>query len=219
VHSLMRAYDYLNEVSDWAGRHQRYPIKFLANLYLAFYEMQQHRLEKSRQLLKEAKYILNLSMNPIDYFNYLFYLGFWLINSRRFDHAEVVIKQLQNKSKEYARYQAVSFYLSGKLYFSRAEFSLAKTAFEKSVKISKKWNYPHLLYLSLSELARKSLVEKDEKARLIAVKKACQQIEKMTREMGDEILGHQFLESKFHEDLISFCKQHNLLEFNRRKDE
>jgi tetratricopeptide (TPR) repeat protein len=219
VHGLMRAYDYLNEVLDWAEKYQKYPTKFLASLYLAFYEMQQNRLEKARKLLKDAKYILNLSMNPLDYFNYLFYLGFWLIYSKRYDHAENVIQLLQRKSQEFARYQAASFYLSGKLHFTRGNLTQTTKALDKAVKISKKWKFPHLLYLSYCELARISLAEENDQTKIRSMKDACQQIDAMTKNMGDEILGRQFLESKYHEDLISFCKEHNIIEIISDSDE
>mgnify|MGYP000750705284 FL=1 len=63
----------------------------------------------------------------------------------------------------------------------------------------------------MCELARISLNDAKEEDKFDKIRKACKHIEKMTNDMGDEILGRQFLESKFHEDLIAFCKEHQIL--------
>ena len=56
VHSLLRANELLKEVHEWSQRFGNSSIRFLAKLYLSYYELQQNRLENSRKLLTGASH-------------------------------------------------------------------------------------------------------------------------------------------------------------------
>ncbi len=211
VHSLLRAYDFLNETLEWAEQHQKGDLYFLAKLYLAHYEIQHKKFKKARVLLSDAKKILNYSKNLIDHLNYVFYLALWLLAVQRFDHAARVANLLIEKSRDLPRYQASGFYLHGLINRHYKKDVESSKFFRKAIRVSLAWNFPQIRYLSLCELARQSLDNDQPSKYRKAFKTAGQYIYQMASNIEDDILSAQFLESKFHEDILKFCREQSLI--------
>jgi len=211
VHSLLRANELLREVNDWAKRYQVSHIHFLSSLYLSYYELQQNRLEKARQLLSEAKKVLNTTGTAVDFLNYLFYLCLWLIKADRGMHGNYVADLLLRKAHHYPRYQTAGYFLLGKVLLLLNEPKPARMKFDKSMTIAQQWQFPQIQYLVLCEQTRQVLKEAGEKEIKSYLRKICRFIGKMSENIGDEILATQFRESQFHEDLLKYCRKYKLI--------
>ncbi len=210
VHSLLRANELLREVNDWAKRYQVSHIQFLSSLYLSYYELQQNRLEKSRQLLSEAKRVFNTTGMQVDLLNYLFYLCLWLVKAGRGGHGNQVSDLLLRKAQHYPRYQAAGYFLSGKVLLLLNEPKQSGKQFDKSLTIAQKWQFPQIQYLVLCDQTRQALRDAGEKNIKSSLRKICRFIEKMSLNIGDEILAVQFRESQFHEDILKYCRKYKL---------
>jgi tetratricopeptide (TPR) repeat protein len=211
VHSLLRANELLKEVHEWSERYQVTSTRFLAKLYLSYYELQQNRLDNSKKLLSGAKKILNISATNVDSLNYLFYLGLWLLKANRVSQAECVVNLMMKKAREYPRYRATSYFLMGKVFLQMEDRDKSQKMFNKAISLSRRWHFPQIQYLVLCDIARDNLQSKEERRTNSNVRKACIFIKQMTENIGDEILAAQFRESHFHEDLLHYCRQHDLL--------
>ena len=211
VHSLLRANELLKEVHEWSERYRVTSIRFLAKLYLSYYELQQNRLENSRKLLTGAKKILNTSVTNVDYLNYLFYLCLWLLKADRVTQAKHVVNLMLKKAKDYPRYQAICYFLMGKVHLQMKDQQQSAKVFNRAITISRRWSFPQVQYLVLCEIALNSLLRDPGKETKADIRKACRFIEEMAENIGDEILAAQFRESQFHEDLLHYCRQHQLL--------
>jgi hypothetical protein len=87
----------------------------------------------------------------------------------------------------------------------------SRRAFNKAIDIARRWHFPQIQYLVLCEMAYDSLRRDPVKKARSDVRKACKFIEEMAENIGDKILSAQFKESKFHEELLHYCRQHQLL--------
>lgn len=207
VHNFLKAFDLLKEVQQWANVHHQNHLGFLVRLYLSYYELSHKRMEKSRQMLSEAKRILNQNFSVIDYLNYLFYLAIWLIQANRPTVALWVINRLLKTSEGIPRYRISSFYLKGVAEFKRKEYISSKKYLQKALMLSAKWDFPWIKYLVLCAQARHSAQTEDQKIIQRQYHKACRYIKDLAENMGDNILGTQFLESQSHEDILFYCKK------------
>ena len=125
--------------------------------------------------------------------------------------AKHVVDLMLRKAKNFPRYQTASYFLMGKVYLQIGNRQQSQKMFNKAISLSKRWHFPQIQYLVLCDIARDSIQGKEEKEVKILVRKACRFIEKMADNIGDEILAAQFRESHFHEDLLHYCRQHDLL--------
>ncbi len=207
VHNFLKAFDLLKEVQQWANVHHQNHLGFLVRLYLSYYELSHKRMEKSRQMLSEAKRILNQNFSQIDYLNYLFYMAVWLIHADRPTAALWVIHRLLKTSEGIPRYRVSGFYLKGVAEFKRKEYISSKKYLQKALALSTKWDFPWIKYLTLCAQARHSAQTADQKIVQRRYHKACRYIKDLAENMGDNILGTQFLESQSHEDILFFCKK------------
>lgn len=206
VHNFLKAFDLLKDVQQWANVHHKSQLGFLVRLYLSYYELSYKRMDKSRQMLSEAKKILNQNFSVIDYLNYLFYIAIWLIQADRPTAALRVIHHLLKTSEGIPRYRLSGLYLKGVAEFKRKEYISSKKYLQKALVLSKKWDFPWIKYLVLCAQARHSAQTENQKVVQRQYHKACRYIKDLAENMGDNILGTQFLESQSHEDILFFCK-------------
>ncbi len=207
-HGLMQAYQYLNEAREWAETNQQQEVLLQSLLYMAYYELQQKRYKQARIRLKSAKKILNLSRHPIDSLNYLFYFALWLLETGRISHARTVVNLMFSKASEIPRYIAAANYLMGKTLLSEEKGDEAESALGEALEISRKWKLPQIEYLATCELVRLKHNYGSEEAFGEKLQEFCRFLEQMAGNMDDEILQAQFLEARFHEDIIKWCRQY-----------
>lgn len=207
VHSLIRAHDFLSEAHHWALKNQKTEILTLSKLYLSYYELKHGRLEQSRKRLSEAKKLVNLSLSHIDRLNYLFYLAFWLLESKRILDANRVVRQLLKNSNSLPRYTASAYYLKCLANRLDEKYDRANKNLLKAMAIVDKWCLPQIKYLLTCEKIRLIHVLTSSPSRKKALRQACSYIYDMAEKIDDEILKNQFLESRFHEDILSLCKE------------
>ena len=210
AHGMLRAHEYLQQAHSWASREKDKEILLLANLYLSYYELQNMRIEKARKFLRDAKKLVNLSQNLIDYLNYLFYLGAWLYAANRLDHLGSVINLMKKKSNNLPRYQATADYLLTKLNISEKNYQDAERSFRSGQKIAQKWNLPQIQYLLNCEVVRLYQASGKDGKFLPALKKTIAFFGKMKENMQDEILGTQFIQARFHQDIIQWADEYKV---------
>ncbi len=212
VHSLIRSYEYLKEVYKWAEINKHLDLWLMSGMYLSYYELQREKFDNSRRLLSIAKRNVNLSLNTIDFLNYLFYLGMWLIERKRFNHAQKVIDLLIKKSKNLPRYLASGYYLLTRMNISTEGYPEGQASLKRGLKLSNKWHLPQIKYLLLCEQIRLNIVLYDENSVNLKkhLREVCQYIKNMAEQIGDEILKNQFLESNFHDHIYQLCKKYGL---------
>jgi uncharacterized membrane protein YccC len=210
AHGMLRAYEYLQQAFAWASREKAREILLLSNLYLSYYELQNMRNDKSRKFLRDAKKAVNLSQNLIDHLNYLFYLGAWLFAVNRADHLRSVISLIKKKSENLPRYQAAANYLLTKINISEKKYQDAERSFRSGQKIAQKWNLPQIQYLLNCEAVRLYHASRNDGKFLPALKKTITFFKKMKENMQDEILGTQFIEARFHQDIIQWADEYKI---------
>jgi len=210
AHGMLRAYEYLQQAHAGLAREKDREILLMANLYLSYYELQNLRIEKSRKLLRDAKKMVNLSQNLIDYLNYLFYLGAWLYAANRLDQLRSVVNLMKNRSGNLPRYQAAAEYLLTKVNLSEKKYQEAEKSFRSGQKIAQKWNLPQIQYLLNCEVVRLYHASGNKSKFLSTLKKTMAFFNKMKENMQDEILGTQFTEARFHEDIVQWADEYKV---------
>ncbi|MEJ2633988.1 MAG: tetratricopeptide repeat protein [Calditrichia bacterium] len=210
VHGLLRAQEYLLEAHNWANSNQQRDILILAKLYLAYYEIQQNRLDPARNWLREAKKLVNLSDNPLDFLNYLFYLDLWMLESDKPAKARIVADLVLKKAGDIPRYQAAAYYLLTSVHAARGNYGEAEKSLQRGLKISHKWHLPQVRYLLYCRGARLAYGRQDDGKFLKELKDACRFIYEIADRILDEILRTQFLEAKYHEDILNWCMERDI---------
>lgn len=210
THGMLRAYDYLMESYNWALDQQNQDISLLANLYLSYYELQNGRFDKARKYLRKGKKLVNLSQNEVDLLNYLFYLGAWLHEMKRYAHLQSVINLIQSKSKKTPRYQAAAYYLLTRMDISRSEYSQAEKDLKLGLRIAQKSGLPQIQYLLYCEMARLYHGQGDKLRFKRKLKLVINYLQNMQEAIEDEILGRQFFEARFHEDIFKWGQECNV---------
>jgi tetratricopeptide (TPR) repeat protein len=209
-HAMLRAYEYLQQAYLWASKEKAQGVLLLANLYLSYYELQNKRIERSRKYLREAKQIVNVSQNMIDNLNYLFYLGAWLHAAQRANHLRSVINLMKRKSKNLPRYLAAADYLFTRLSIYEHKYREAEKSFRSGLKIAQQWNLPQIQYLLNCEVVRLYQLSGDETKFLNSLKKTLGFLKKMQKYIQDKILGTQFMEARFHQDVIQWGEEYHI---------
>ena len=209
-HAMLRAYEYLQQAYLWASKEKSREVLLLANLYLSYYELQNMKIERSRKYLREAKKIINVSQNRIDNLNYLFYLGAWLYVAQRANHLRKVIDLMKKKSKNLPRYIATADYLLTKLNIYEQNFREAEKSFRSGQKIATNWNLPQIQYLLNCEMVRMYQQSGDKAKFLNGLKKTLKYLRKMKTNIQDEILSTQFIEARFHQDIMQWGEEHQI---------
>ncbi len=205
VHALLHAVDYLNDARRWAEEHEQPQLIILSHLYLAYYEMQNHRPERMHDLLVTAKKYVNTSGEVVDYLNYLFYYALYLLEVRRPGKALRLAEQMLKKASDWARYRAAAFYLQGMAFARLNQPKAAGEAFQNSREIARNCHYPQILYLVECEWVRLLHNQKQAKEYQALLKEMCGTIRDIAHKIEDEILRQQFLEARYHEDIRAWC--------------
>ena len=207
VHSLPRAREFLKQVHDSAEKFQQTELLTLAKLYLSYYEMKHKKWESARGLLREANTLIKSGGNKTDRMNYLYYIGLWLLETGSHGKAAPVIRLFTTLAADNPRYLAAAGYLEVKLLSAQKAFTAAERRLRDILKITQEQSLPQVRYLLLCEAVW--LLQKIGKKRKLKaqLKETCTFIRQMAQAIGDTIFTTQFIESRYHEDILQLCKK------------
>ena len=121
-----------------------------------------------------------------------------------------MMKQLLEKTKKYPRYQAAGLYLNCRLKIAHHQNEEALKEINKTNNYCLKWKVPQIQYLINCESARLFMLNKDEKLKRRQLKRTFDFINRMADRIDDHILRTQFLEARFHEDILVAYKNLNI---------
>jgi len=206
VHGLLHAHEYLIKSHDWAVKNHQENVILLSCLYLCYYETKNHRWQRARSWLKEAKKIVNVSYSVVDLLNYLYYLANWLIETERFDHAIWVAQYLSKKAGNIQRYVAAAQFLWARSLMLKEKFEEAVEKFQHSLEIAEKAQLPQIQYLVLCEMVKLFKLQQNKQKFNEYLTKASHFIRQLAENIEDEILKTQFLEAQYHEDILKWSK-------------
>jgi hypothetical protein len=204
IYNLLHAGRFLKEADIWATTHQQSSVLLLSKLYLSYYELMRNHGEKSREWLRQAKKLVNLSNNVLDSLNYYYYLSYWLLKKNENQKASIVVLLLLRKSKNLPRYQAAAYYLLAKSYLGQKKIKKAMDNLSQCLSISEKFKLPQVQYLALCEYTRISKKSRDQAIFFDCLKKASEFIFCLAEKIEDNILKTHFLEANAHDDILEW---------------
>ncbi len=205
VHALLYAVEYLSEARRWAEKTQNAPLQIMANLYLSFYEVQNRRFDRAHRLLVSAKKLVNTSGELMDYLNYLFYYALYLLERKQPQKALVLVELMLKRAPEWGRYRAAAYYLQGRAFALLEQVERSEKAFRHSREIARQCGYPQIIYLVECEWVRLLHRQKERNRFNQFLPQVCETIQTIANKIDDEILRHQFLEARYHEDIRYWC--------------
>ncbi|MFZ0389965.1 MAG: ATP-binding protein, partial [Calditrichia bacterium] len=207
THGLLQAREFLLASHHWAEVNRHSELLLLSKFYLAYYEIQQGREVPARRYLAEAKPLVNLSGNRIDYLNYLYYYGLWCLTAGRLKAAGEISRVLLVKGADIPRYRSAADYLFIQVLRAGNDFQTAQAKTAEALNRISEIKLPQIEYLLRCSDARLAFRSGDHNSFKEKVRTAYTIISKIANGMEDKILKTQFLEARQHEDIVKWHQE------------
>jgi len=203
VHGYVRAQEYLNEVLSWAIESQEQDLLLSTYLFLSAFELQKMNVSRAEDYLKEARFLLNFSEDPMDELNFKYYYIQFLFATHNHSELPKELKHFHQLGKGIPKFKLLAAWLEGKHKRSSRKFKEAFSLLNSAFQMARKYRMLHfqlLIQIDLIHLAKEMDNLSEFQERILTAREI---YFKFLNAINDEILKTQFKESIDYEEIFT----------------